>query len=425
MIKKSFINMTKSAPKYDTIENVSAPIDLSTPDSINILIENINNDTIAIKEGDELVTGKKIIPFNNTQYIISSVTGIVTSIKPFDGNFGKKYYIISIKTSGTEIDDEAFAEESETPSISNLSEFLACIPGGFPFELLAGKKQIKTILIYGIDNDLLTVTNQYILKNRIEEVKKGIEILKDITGIEDINIITPQYLEKTASLLTPIVKIIPIDSEYPSGMPELVLKKAFNKEILSNQFEDEGITFISAEAIASVAKAYKDKKVPVTKLVTFVKKDGTKVLMNARIGTPVKELCRNCNTSINDKDRIIIGGPMKGTAVYIEDYPILNDTDTVIIQDADDINYVSDYPCINCGECVNICPVKVPVNMLVRFLEAGQYETAEDEYDLFSCIECGLCSYSCVSKIPVFQYITLAKYEIAKIRAAEANVENE
>jgi electron transport complex protein RnfC len=86
---------------------------------------------------------------------------------------------------------------------------------------------------------------------------------------------------------------------------------------------------------------------------------------------------------------------------------------------------VSDYPCINCGECVNICPVKVPVNMLVRFLEAGQYETAEDEYDLFSCIECGLCSYSCVSKIPVFQYITLAKYEIAKIRAAEANVENE
>jgi electron transport complex protein RnfC len=57
--------------------------------------------------------------------------------------------------------------------------------------------------------------------------------------------------------------------------------------------------------------------------------------------------------------------------------------------------------------------------MLVRFLEAGLYEQAADEYDLYSCIDCGLCSVVCVSKIPVFQYIQLAKYELSRLNAAE------
>jgi electron transport complex protein RnfC len=59
----------------------------------------------------------------------------------------------------------------------------------------------------------------------------------------------------------------------------------------------------------------------------------------------------------------------------------------------------------------------------VRFLEAGQYEAGADQYDLYACIGCGLCSFVCVSKIPIFQFIRLAKYELERMKAAEA--ENE
>jgi electron transport complex protein RnfC len=62
----------------------------------------------------------------------------------------------------------------------------------------------------------------------------------------------------------------------------------------------------------------------------------------------------------------------------------------------------------------------MPINLLVRFLEAGQYETAADSYDLYSCIECGLCSYVCISKIPILQYIKLAKHELERAKNAEA-----
>jgi len=56
--------------------------------------------------------------------------------------------------------------------------------------------------------------------------------------------------------------------------------------------------------------------------------------------------------------------------------------------------------------------------LLVRFLEAGQYEEAADQYDLYSCIECGLCSYVCVSGMPIFQYIRSAKYELDRANTA-------
>jgi len=91
-----------------------------------------------------------------------------------------------------------------------------------------------------------------------------------------------------------------------------------------------------------------------------------------------------------------------------------------MVQNNEDLPDVSEEYCINCGECVRACPAKIQVNLLVRFLEAGEYEEATDNYDLLSCIECGLCSFVCPGKIPVFQYIRFGKYELERILAEEA-----
>jgi len=108
---------------------------------------------------------------------------------------------------------------------------------------------------------------------------------------------------------------------------------------------------------------------------------------------------------------------MMGFSTYTHLHPVQPDMDTVMIQDRDIIPEVSDYPCVNCGKCLRICPANVPVNLLVRYLEADLYEEAADKYDLFSCIECGLCAYVCTAKIPLFQYIRLGKHELLKLRA--------
>ena len=67
-------------------------------------------------------------------------------------------------------------------------------------------------------------------------------------------------------------------------------------------------------------------------------------------------------------DRLIFGGPMTGTAIYSEEQPVTADCDAIMVQDSSAIVFTGDDPCINCGECIRICPTKVPVNLMVRFL---------------------------------------------------------
>jgi Na+-translocating ferredoxin:NAD+ oxidoreductase subunit C len=172
--------------------------------------------------------------------------------------------------------------------------------------------------------------------------------------------------------------------------------------------------------VASIGRAYATGRIPVSKLVTLVTKDGTQRLIDTTLGTPIRDILEKYNVSINDEDRIIFGGPMRGAAVYSLDHPVLPDTNGIVVVDRSDAAYASDYPCINCGDCVRTCPAQIQVHMLVRFLEAGKFEEAADEYDLLSCIECGLCSFVCVSRIPIYQYIKLAKYELDRARDSEA-----
>jgi electron transport complex protein RnfC len=145
--------------------------------------------------------------------------------------------------------------------------------------------------------------------------------------------------------------------------------------------------------------------------------------VEAAVGTPIGDVLSAAGIEVNDQDRIVLGGPMRGRAIWSLSTPIMADTDALMVQDRMNLPTISDYPCINCGDCIGVCPARIPVSMLVRSLEAGKYQDAVDAYDLLSCVECGLCSFYCVAQIPIFQYIRLAKYEVARIQQMEeANV---
>ena len=423
MMRRSFFGLTTPRFRYDTLlSKLQAPVKIARPKRAMLLIPadpgHLSN--IRIKKGDPVKTGQKIsLNDRNDAYATSSVTGLISAIEPFPGESGRHYAAVTIDVSEVETCDTAFEAVCDAPSLETVQAFLSFIPGDPCFDDLANpEKPIHTIVINAVDKDLFVMTSRYIIAAYLDALKKGIALLRSVTGIENIVLAVPRdtiqgYGEIGASAIA-------VDITYPYGLPYFIAQKVLGRELpVDKAFNEEGLCFLNVEAVASLGRSFDTKKIADTKLITFIDKEGNRSLVDAKIGTPLRDIFTAFNLTMNEQDRIIIGGPMRGYTVHSESYPVQPGTDAVMVQDKEDIAFVSDYPCINCGECIRVCPARIQIHLLIRFLEAGQFEEAAENYDLFSCLECGLCSLVCVARIPVFQHIKLAKYELGKMNAGE------
>lgn len=419
-----FFGLNKPRVEYEKLPaKISEPTGIPATEYVTLLHRQLNDRTVPslLRNGDTVKTGQKISLYaDDPAYVISPVTGTIRSISPYAGDFGVTYSAISIEIDPQEILDDQFQSASENPSIETAAAYLSWLPGLPPFHLFTeSEKEIHTIVINGVDDDLLVGTNQYIVRSKLDALQQGIARLKEITGLENIILVTASESMQGYGHIGASVNYI--GRAYPAGLPHMIVKDILGEVVPAGKnIEEMGIAFFSAEAVAGIGQAFSGRKIPVAKLITLITKDGYQRLIETSLGTPIRDILQKYDVTLNEEDRIILGGPMRGSAIYSLEHPVQPDTDAIMVLDRKDAAYVTDYPCINCGDCIRACPARIPVNLLVRFLEAGQYEEAADNYDLHSCIECGLCSYVCVSKIPVSQYIRLAKYELERAKNSEA-----
>jgi electron transport complex protein RnfC len=134
-----------------------------------------------------------------------------------------------------------------------------------------------------------------------------------------------------------------------------------------------------------------------------------------RIGTPVKELV---GEGLQKFDKVILGGPMMGHTIFDTEIPLTETIDCIYVQKSEESVGYRNNQCMSCGNCVNVCPVFLDVNLLCRFAEFSLFDKCQ-EMLVQACIECGLCAYHCPSGRALVQLIQLAKSEILKIQEGE------
>ena len=125
------------------------------------------------------------------------------------------------------------------------------------------------------------------------------------------------------------------------------------------------------------------------------------------IGTPISHLIEAADTNPDSLASIAIGGPMMGYPVRDFTAGITKTTNCLL---AREIEVPPESPCIRCGACATVCPVRLQPQQMVFALKGGSLDRAVHE-GLTDCIECAACNAVCPSHIPLAEWFRLGRFE--------------
>ena len=132
-----------------------------------------------------------------------------------------------------------------------------------------------------------------------------------------------------------------------------------------------------------------------------------------RIGTPVKELTDACGGFAQAPEKVLAGGPMMGMALVSLEAPVEKGTSGIIALAAGQLP--EEGPCIRCGRCLEVCPIRLMPLDIATAGYAGDVTAAEKLHAL-DCIECGCCTYVCPARRRILTGIRVGKGLILRNR---------
>ena len=286
--------------------------------------------------------------------------------------------------------------------------------------------RIETLIINGAECEPWITCDDRLMRERADEIVRGIAILRHIAsaervliGVEDNK---PQAIAalRTATATSAGVEVVPVPTRYPAGGERQLIRVLTGIEIPYGRYgADFGVQCFNVATACSVHRAINLGQPLISRIVTLagnVERPGN---VEVLIGTPIDELLRLAAPKA-DTNRCIMGGPMMGFVLPRTDLPVTKATNCILAASpALFPPQGEELPCIRCGACTRACPAELQPHELYWFSRAKNFGKAQ-EYGIFDCIECGCCAYVCPSNIRLVDYYRFAKSSMRALEREKA-----
>ena len=292
-----------------------------------------------------------------------------------------------------------------------------------------GARSYKTLLIMMDSTDPNNTINQTLAEQKMEEVVNGAKYFMNMTTAQFVTFVFTEANFKLANKLKKHIqetkknydfKIKFIPNRYPFDNPYMVAKKVCKKKITAkNSFLDEGITIESAESCYDFCKAVEFGRPVTSKIITI---DGDNVIRKGNYIVPNGTSYEKILNFVGVEDeqatvRLIDGNILSGDAQFNKDISVSLMTNTLLLNKFDVLDTKKEYPCISCGKCTAVCPVKLNPKLIDEYYLTEKYDLVY-KMNVHSCIDCGCCSYVCPARRFLTQRIKAAKFYDKKNRGA-------
>src|SRR5450830_1629386 len=289
-----------------------------------------------------------------------------------------------------------------------------------------GKSNVHTLVINAAECEPYITCDDMLMRERADEIVKGIEIVqyllgaeKCMIGIEDNKPVAASVMTK-ACTISPAITVKVVPTLYPSGDARRLIHLLLGIEIPNDKRStDVGIQVFNVATVLAIYRFFEFGEPSISRVVTMTGNVAVPQNFEVLFGTPLKSLVAAAGGTRPDTTHFIMGGPMMGFDLPNDLVPITKAANCIIAATPDLFAAPPPaMPCIRCARCADACPVNLQPQELYWFSKSDNFEKARD-YNLFDCIECGCCTYVCPSDIPLVQYYRYAKSEIIALDKAK------
>jgi electron transport complex protein RnfC len=336
------------------------------------------------------------------------------------------------------LENDGREDRFDHPRVSQFSDFNALAPaelldrithggivglGGAAFPtaaklVRANETKIRTVLLNGVECEPHISCDEMLMRERAADIVLGAQLLvraldasRCIIALEASSTVSESALRSAVDAIDRSIQIVVVPDIYPAGGERQLIAAVCGEEVpFAGLPADIGVVCQNVGTAAAIAKWIRDAEPLISRVVT-VTGDGIQQPRNveARIGTPIRELIEQCGGYTPRMQQLLMGGTMMGIALPEDSLPIIKATNCIIAASAADLQpRAQEMPCIRCGNCSEVCPANLLPQQL--HLNAVAVDLAGlDRYGLLDCIECGCCDYVCPSQIPLVERFRRAK----------------
>jgi electron transport complex protein RnfC len=276
--------------------------------------------------------------------------------------------------------------------------------------------RIEMLLVNGAECEPYLTTDHRSMVEYPERVYSGIRIMMRTLGVDraviGVERNKPDAIAALERTKPPDVDISvqPLTVKYPQGAEKMLIKAVTGREVPSGRLPMHvGVVVQNVASLAAIAEVF-ETGLPLIERIVTITGPGVKKPSNliVPVGTKLRDAVAYCGGLTDDAAEILFGGPMMGAPQSDLDTPLIKGTSGVVILNRAQSKPVRTYPCIQCGHCLNACPVFLNPSLLGQLAQAGRYEDMQ-KANLMDCMLCGSCSYVCPSNIPLSQMFSLGK----------------
>jgi electron transport complex protein RnfC len=261
-----------------------------------------------------------------------------------------------------------------------------------------------TLVVLAVDREPGVSGALQLLRDSCRDAAHASALLGKISGSGKVRLAVPEdYAGEAGEACRPEgIEILTIPSRYPESLEPMVAARSGGN----------GVAVVAVETALAALDAVRHGRVRDRKVLTVIGPEGEAV-GNYRVpmGTRLADILARTGLEPGPGDKIVAGGPMRGFAQYTAEAAVEPGVDALMLVRAGDVVPWSDEPCINCGNCVDACPVDLQVQLIGRYSEFGLFQQA-GELEVEHCIDCGLCATVCIARRPLLQLIRLARWEL-------------